>query len=41
MNYMIELRIEYFRSFSVVPPCEAFASLFLNIVFDYRQKKPL
>jgi len=26
---MIELRIEYFRSFSVVSPSEAFASLFL------------
>ena len=25
---MIELRIEDFRSFSVVPPSEAFASLF-------------
>jgi len=29
-------RIEYFRSFSVVPPCEAFASLFSYTVFDYR-----
>ena len=37
----MEPRIEYLRSFSVVPPCEAFASLFLNTVFDYRQKKPL
>jgi hypothetical protein len=35
------LMIEYLRSFSVVPPCEAFASLFPNTVFDYRQKKPL
>jgi hypothetical protein len=35
---MIELRIEYLSSFSVVPPCEAFASLFLYSVFDYRQK---
>ncbi len=39
--FMIELRIEYFRSFSVVPPSEAFASLFSYTVFDYRQKKPL
>jgi hypothetical protein len=38
---LIEPGIEYFRSFSVVPPCEAFASLFLYAVFDYRQKKPL
>jgi hypothetical protein len=34
--FLIELRIEYFRSFSVVPPCEAFASLFSHTVFDYR-----
>ncbi len=34
----IEPGIEYFRSFSVVPPCEAFASLFSYAVFDYRQK---
>ena len=40
-SFWIEPRIEYFRSFSVVPPCEAFASLFLNTVLDYRQKKPL
>ena len=39
--FPIEPRIEYLRSFSVVPPSEAFASLFLYIVFDYRQKKPL
>jgi len=39
--FPIEPRIEYFRSFSVVPPSEAFASLFLYAVFDYRQKKPL
>jgi hypothetical protein len=39
--FVIELRIEYFRSFSVVPPSEAFASLFSHTVFDYRQKKPL
>ncbi len=39
--FLIELRIEYFRSFSVVPPSEAFASLFSHTVFDYRQKKPL
>jgi len=26
--FLIEPRIEYFRSFSVVPPSEAFASLF-------------
>ena len=38
---MIELRIEYLRSFSVVPPCEAFASLFSYAIFDYQQKKPL
>jgi len=38
---MIELMTEYLSSFPVVPPCEAFASLFLNTVFDYRQKKPL
>jgi hypothetical protein len=38
---LIEPGIEYFRSFSVVPPSEAFASLFSNTVFDYRQKKPL
>jgi hypothetical protein len=37
----IKPRIEYLRSFSVVPPCEAFASLFSYTVFDYRQKKPL
>jgi len=30
-EFTIEPRIEYFRSFSVVPPCEAFASLFQNI----------
>ena len=40
-RFLIEPRIEYFRSFSVVPPCEAFASLFSNTVLDYRQKKPL
>ena len=39
--FLIELRIEYLRSFSVVPPCEVFASLFSNTVFDYQQKKPL
>ena len=39
--FLVEPRTEYFRSFSVVPPCEAFASLFLYTVFDYRQKKPL
>ena len=31
-------RIRLRRTFSVVPPCEAFASLFLHAVFDYRQK---
>jgi hypothetical protein len=30
--------IEYLRSFPVVPPSEAFASLFSYTVFDYRQK---
>jgi hypothetical protein len=39
--FLIEPRIEYSRSFSVVPSSEAFASLFSNTVFDYRQKKPL
>jgi len=34
-------RIRLRRTFSVVPPCEAFASLFSYTVFDYRQKKPL
>jgi hypothetical protein len=29
------------RSFSVVPPCEAFASLSSHTVLDYRQKNPL
>ena len=32
---------QYFRSFSVVPPCEAFASLFSYARSDYRQKNPL
>jgi hypothetical protein len=36
-----EPSIKYLRSFSVVPPSEAFASLFSYAVFDYRQKKPL
>jgi hypothetical protein len=39
--FLIEPRTEYLRSFSVVPPCEAFASLFLHTLFEYRQKKPL
>jgi len=39
--FLVEPRTEYFRSFSVVPPCEAFASLFLHTEIDYRQKKPL
>jgi len=30
-TFLIELRIEYSRSFSVVPPCEVFASLFLGL----------
>jgi hypothetical protein len=38
---VIEPGIEYLRSFSVVPPSEAFASLFSYTAFDYRQKKPL
>ena len=32
------LMTEYLRSFSVVPPCEAFASLFSHAIFDYRKK---
>jgi len=39
--FLIEPGIEYLRSFSVVPPSEVFASLFSNILFDYRQKNPL
>jgi hypothetical protein len=35
---LFELRTEYFRSFPVVTPCEAFASLFLYAAFGYRQK---
>jgi hypothetical protein len=38
---MIPPEIEHPRSFSVVPPCEAFASLFSHAVFDYQQKNPL
>jgi hypothetical protein len=40
-EHLTELMTENFRSFSVVPPCEVFASLFLNTVFDYLQKNPL
>jgi len=39
--FLIESKIEYLRSFSVVPPSEVFTSLFSYAEFDYRQKKPL
>jgi hypothetical protein len=39
--YLNELRIKNYRSFSVVPPCEVFASLFSNTALEYRQKNPL
>jgi hypothetical protein len=38
---LIEQGREYSHSFSVVTPCEAFASLSSHDVFDYRQKNPL